>query len=692
MRGHGRLRGASALAAAMWLASWLAVGEVEAQEKAGKFALLVAIDDYGAAHTPSVPEGQQWAALHGTVNDVALLAVELKQRGFEVAMVSNKDATRKGIIDAFRVHLADKVKAGRGDVVFFHYSGHGQQIPDDNGAPDEVDGYDEALVPYDNRGTHDYSNHLRDEQLGGLVKELASRTPNVIISLDSCHSGTGTRGAMARRGGPAVHPPAKARGPAAEEGSGLLEPVGTRGAGEKRYGYVLLSATLPTQYAREVQDPDTKQNMGVFTWGLIRALRRSGPTTTWRDLMDQVAVEVTGRVTDQNPQLEGDLDNLIFSGSWAPSPPYFKVQPKGNDGLFRVDAGRLHGLTLGSVLGLYPPGSGAMDPARPALKATVTRLEVGAAWATPEGEAKGFEFGGRAIEILSQHTPSLLRVLIPKAGAGLTKGIEGLKFAATVAPDKAADPRGNPAWDVKLVVDGGLVSIQRADGTPVPIPQGPEREMAASLPLEGAAEGVAQALNVEFRRRRLLALVNDDAGSRADVTMAVKHVDAIPVPGGAPKITKVHGDVSRDGTGALKIGAIVQFEVHNRSERDLHFSIVELSADGGIDVIYPVDGMRTGENKLGAKQRRGLSEVLFMMAPPKGSVTWKVIATEDDVDFKALALKVKSGSTRGATRGAESPLAQLMEMAMDGTRAKPFGYAPAKLWGSDAVQIQILPE
>jgi hypothetical protein len=30
-----------------------------------------------------------------------------------------------------------------------------------------------------------------------------------------------------------------------------------------------------------------------------------------------------------------------------------------------------------------------------------------------------------------------------------------------------------------------------------------------------------------------------------------------------------------------------------------------------------------------------------------------------------------------------------MEMAMDGTRAKPFGYAPAKLWGADAFEVTI---
>src|SRR5205823_1430433 len=61
--------------------------------------------------------------------------------------------TKKAIQDAFKSALIDRV--GKGDVAYFHYSGHGSQAPDDNKhgpnpiVGDEADGMDETLIPAD---------------------------------------------------------------------------------------------------------------------------------------------------------------------------------------------------------------------------------------------------------------------------------------------------------------------------------------------------------------------------------------------------------------------------------------------------------------------------------------------------------------------------------------------------------------
>lgn len=204
-----------------------------AQQGPHKYALIVGIDHYGVRFTKDVPAGEQWSALDGSSNDAKALGEELQRRGFEVMVVTNEQATHKGIVDAFRKQLIEKDQAGRNDVVLFHYSGHGQQIPDDNGTPDESDGYDEAIIPYDNKGTKDYSNHIRDDEIGILVKELREKTSNIVISLDSCHSGTATRGAGARkkRGGAPAHPPAKLRGNDTDSASGMMAKGDAEGAG-----------------------------------------------------------------------------------------------------------------------------------------------------------------------------------------------------------------------------------------------------------------------------------------------------------------------------------------------------------------------------------------------------------------------------------------------------------------------------
>lgn len=57
--------------------------------------------------------------------------------------------------------------AQRGDVLFFHYSGHGGQVPDKTGH--EADGCNETIVPVD----HSIAGEITDDVLwGSLVYNL----------------------------------------------------------------------------------------------------------------------------------------------------------------------------------------------------------------------------------------------------------------------------------------------------------------------------------------------------------------------------------------------------------------------------------------------------------------------------------------------------------------------------------------
>jgi hypothetical protein len=102
-------------------------------------ALIVAIGEY-----PSHPEQKKnWSDL-SSKNDADILQKALLKQGFEaknIHVISDSMATKKDIDVAFR-QLTQEVK--QGDIVWFHFSGHGQQIQDLNN--DEPDGYDEALI------------------------------------------------------------------------------------------------------------------------------------------------------------------------------------------------------------------------------------------------------------------------------------------------------------------------------------------------------------------------------------------------------------------------------------------------------------------------------------------------------------------------------------------------------------------
>ncbi|MSQ83600.1 MAG: DUF4384 domain-containing protein [Myxococcales bacterium] len=662
-----------------------------------KFALLIGIDHYGLRYTKQVPAHEQWSQLDGTGNDIKLLKQELERRGFDVAVLLNEQATNKGILQAFTRQFVDKVVKGRDDIVFFHYSGHGQQIPDNNGAPDEADGYDEALVPYDNKGTKDYSNHIRDDDIGILISQVAPNTPNIVISFDSCHSGTATRGApsdpkkLRTRGSRPMHPPAEARGNAAD-GNGAWVPAGEA----QGSGYVFMSAVRADQEANEDRDPLSGAPMGAYSLLLVQALHDAGPRTTYRDLMERIGAQIVVRVSDQNPQVEGDADKRLFSGEWSAPSKFFRARPLNADGELPIEAGSLHGLVPGSELDILAVGARSDGEGKQVLaRVKIIRVELGVSYAVAAKDGtkldtKAFEKGAQAQEVLTQVQTNRLRVAVDVAKDRLEPMIKNLGFAELV-PTKAN--AALPTWDMLITTGSdGSVRILRADGSLLPVPRGKNQPMATAVAGDDPQLDVriSQALESQFRRARLMALENSDAGSRMEVAVVAHRVDAIveTLPSGAkrPKITVDHGPIGRDGEAKVKAGQIIQLAVENRSTKPCFFTVLELSADGNISVLYPLPNV-PGDNKLTAGEKRTLP-FPYRMTPPFGSEFIKVVASEDDVDFRALEFRIRN---EGATRGARSPLERLMGEVFSKTRGEPFGYAPEKLWGTDTLRFEIAP-
>jgi hypothetical protein len=160
-------------------------------EPPNRRALLIGINDY-----PNPAN-----ALEGCVNDTFLMSSVLQECGYQsedIRVVLNNRATAASILE--RLHwLLDDVRDG--DERVLYYSGHGAQIPA-YGAKEEVDRFDESLVPYD----FDWSPQraVTDNQFVDLYSQLpyASRFAAIF---DCCHSG-----GMTRDGGPrarGINPP-----------------------------------------------------------------------------------------------------------------------------------------------------------------------------------------------------------------------------------------------------------------------------------------------------------------------------------------------------------------------------------------------------------------------------------------------------------------------------------------------------
>lgn len=149
-------------------------------------ALLIGISQYSPDY--------DWTTISGT-NDVDLIKSELKD--FSVKELRNEQATYNNIIKELEKLIQQSKNA---DVVYVHFSGHGQPVEDYDG--DEADGWDEAFVPYDAgdkyiAGKYEGDKHLIDDTLNGLLERLRLKLGSagyLYVVIDACHAGEEYRG------------------------------------------------------------------------------------------------------------------------------------------------------------------------------------------------------------------------------------------------------------------------------------------------------------------------------------------------------------------------------------------------------------------------------------------------------------------------------------------------------------------
>ncbi len=155
-------------------------------------ALLIGIGKYNTKNTG-------WSVIHGN-NDVFLLQKKLSTMHFTIETLVDKNATKANIVSALNRLVATTVA---GDIVYIHFSGHGQLIEDVNN--DEQEDFDQSFVCYDacfstkyKVGKYKYKgqNHLIDDEIFPLLNQLKQKVGSkgeVIVVFDTCYSGGADR-------------------------------------------------------------------------------------------------------------------------------------------------------------------------------------------------------------------------------------------------------------------------------------------------------------------------------------------------------------------------------------------------------------------------------------------------------------------------------------------------------------------
>ena len=141
-------------------------------------------------------EDSSWNMINGD-KDVPYVLEMLKNANYEqIITCVNEKATKAGILAAFQT-LTQSCKSD--DIVYIHYSGHGQQMKDVGN--DEVDVLDECWIPYDayRKPSDKYrgEKHLVDDEINMLLNNIRYKIGTggkMLVVVDACHSGDATRG------------------------------------------------------------------------------------------------------------------------------------------------------------------------------------------------------------------------------------------------------------------------------------------------------------------------------------------------------------------------------------------------------------------------------------------------------------------------------------------------------------------
>lgn len=250
-----------------------------------KKALLVGINNYPGTSND----------LMGCVNDVQNMQNLLESMfGFAtevITMLTDREATTVNILKGLEALVAG---ARPGDLLVFHYSGHGSQVPDPEG--DESDQLDEILCPYD----LDWKTKMiRDDDLKRIFDPLPSGV-HLEVFLDSCHSGTGLKALPSRNGSYRrirfMAPPKELLKacPACPARVTAIRPAKVR---------VLWAACRSDQYASDALI-DGRYG-GAFTTYLCNLVRQRQGNITRTELGKVLRSELKKAEFKQTPQLEG---------------------------------------------------------------------------------------------------------------------------------------------------------------------------------------------------------------------------------------------------------------------------------------------------------------------------------------------------------------------------------------------------
>lgn len=629
---------------------------------AEKYALIIAVGDY--------PKKTGWSSI-SSVNDVPLIEQTLLNQGFaedNIQVLINEEATFNGITSALNILLGE-IKPD--DIVVIHYSGHGQQIFDDNG--EEIDGKDEALVPYDAwvRYTHNYKgeNHLRDDDLGNYITKFRNTlgaNGQLLLLLDSCHSGSATRGGKAR-GSQGVFAPEgwKPKTTGVTAGSDMKEETKEK-LSNNAAPFVLISGASANELNYEYK------GQGSLSYAFSKAMSNLGENFSYNQLFAKIEAEMNIISPKQSPTIEGEKNVALFKNEYIKQQPYFEVKSIPRADVIKVQAGKLHGLFKNTTVNVLPATTTEVTKDAILANGTITLAKFNEAVIKLDKALEDFNekkywvfvdkpsYGDIAVDVYFDKSLKDKNII-----NGVEQFLTERNLGAIVKDSAMSDlillKEGN---SITLNATNGLDAIDKDDDT-----RGSNTVEDINNKIFAFAQG-QYLKNLEFKNYnyefefKLLPIeydvLTDEVGVLLDPSTLTNENGTFQV---RPEIDNV------------------VLQVTNKSEKPVYFSIIEINSKGEVFPFLPNDNcdLNDNERKLMPGQTMVFKDCIFSFGDPYEKIVLKGFATSSPINFQSTV------ETRGeGTRSASNPLESFLADSYTQTRSASGRKASAKIDGFSA--------
>ena len=626
---------------------------------AEKFALIFAIGNY--------PPATGWPAI-SSLQDVGYLRKTLLAQGFSgenIMVVADTQATMAGIAAAFDA-LTTRVHPG--DIALVHFSSHGEQVEADN--DNHIDGLDECIVTINAKSplrstdyNKDQADYLRGHVLGAYLRTLRAklgRNGDLLVTMDDCHSGNGTRGLARVRGGapPLVsanfdplHHRHSDSSMVSRDAAKYQAPAGGLAP------YVVFSATRPEELDNEMRDDETGIEMGSLTYAVCKALAGLSAASgypSYRQLFARIQSIMNIKVQDQHPMIEGDgMDRLLFGGQFVHQQPYVALSSIGKtDRRIVLKAGRAAGLDTGARIIVCPAGTRDTVGVKPLARGKI----IGATDISSTAELDGDLPTDHPVDAWAFVTSRAWS--IPPVALEIRTGRNSYTAADAAAITKALQGEVG----VKIVTKAPALTLIKGPVSDTLKVSGNGFVFATIKPAFKDTWELKQKLQDYAQYIYLQSLQCSVPGVQVDMQLYLQ------APDGSPDTVATALRI-KGGRFEAHNGDKLTLNIRNNGTQTVYVNVLDLQPDGGINAILPnmQGNVKIGPDQLavppGGRYDLPAGDYI-LIGPPFGTEVFKLFASPVEINLENLA------NTRGGIDPSHPPtmMEQLVRASYRGTR------------------------